>query len=110
VTNATNAGDRQLTGTTGGHKAMESTMHGDIKATVKDYILREFLPGESPDSLDDSTALITEGVLDSIATVKLVAFLEREFGVQLEPHELSADYLNYLPDIVGLVEAKRAAR
>lgn len=89
---------------------METTMHDEIKATVKEYILREFLPGESPDSLDDSTALITDGVLDSIATVKLVAFLEQQYGVQLEPHELNADYLNYLPDIVGLVEAKRAAR
>lgn len=86
---------------------METTTHDEIKSTVKDYILREFLPGESPDSLDDSTALITNGVLDSIATVKLVAFLEQQYGVQLEPHELSADYLNFLPDIAGLIEAKR---
>jgi acyl carrier protein len=84
------------------------TQHDDVKATIKDYILREFLPGESPDSLDDSTELITGGVLDSIATVKLIAFLEERYGAQIEPHEMNADYLNSLPDIAALVETRRS--
>jgi len=79
-----------------------------IKDTVKDYILREFLPGESPDSLDDSTPLITGGLLDSIATIKLIAFLEEHFGVQIEPYEMNADYLNFLPDIAKLVSSRQA--
>lgn len=80
--------------------------HESIKAAVKDYVLREFLPGESPDSLDDTTPLITGGVLDSIATVKLIAFLEEQYGIQIEPHEMNADYLNFLPDIAALVEQR----
>ena len=48
----------------------------DIQATVKQYILKEFLPGENPDELNESTPLITGGILDSISTVQLVAFLE----------------------------------
>ena len=82
----------------------------EIKAAVKDYILREFLPGESPDTVDDSTALITSGVLDSIATVKLISFLEEEYGVEFEAHEMNAENLNTLPDIVRIVQAKRAGR
>ena len=82
-------------------------MTQQIKDTVKDYILREFLPGESPDSLDDSTPLITGGVLDSIATIKLIAFLEERFGVQIEPFEMNADYLNFLPDIAKLVTSRQ---
>ncbi len=84
------------------------TAQTDVKGTIKDYILREFLPGESPDSLDDTTPLITGGVLDSIATVKLIAFLEERYGVQIEPHEMNADYLNFLPDIASLVESRQA--
>jgi acyl carrier protein len=86
---------------------MESVTQADIKATIRDYILREFLPGESPDSLDDTTALITEGVLDSIGTVKLITFLEEEFLVQIEAHEMNPDYLNFLPDIAALVAEKQ---
>jgi acyl carrier protein len=51
-------------------------MSEKIESTVKDYILREFLPGEDPNELQSDTPLITGGVLDSIATLKLVAFLE----------------------------------
>ena len=80
-----------------------------VKDIVRDYILREFLPGESPDSLDDSTPLITGGVLDSIATIKLIAFLEERFGVQIEPHEMNADYLNSLPDIANLVTSRQTS-
>ena len=80
----------------------------DLKTGIKEYILNEFLPGESPDSLDDTTPLMTGGVLDSIATVKLVAHLEAQYGVRLEPHEMSADYLKYLPDLARIVEAKRS--
>ncbi len=78
----------------------------DIKEAVKSYILREFLPGESPDALDDSTLLITSGVLDSIATVKLVSFLEETYGIELEAHELSPEYLNTLGDIARLVTGR----
>lgn len=79
------------------------TQQEDMKAIIKDYILREFLPGESPDSLDDTTPLITGGVLDSIATVKLITFLEQRYGIRIEPHEMNADYLDFIPDIVALV-------
>jgi acyl carrier protein len=86
---------------------MESAAESDIRGSIKDYILAEFLPGENPDSLSDDTPLITGGILDSIATVKLIVFLEESFGVRIEPHEMNADFLNFLPDIASLVEERR---
>jgi acyl carrier protein len=77
-----------------------------IKSTVKDYILAEFLPGERPDSLQDSTPLITGGILDSIATVRLVLFLEEQFSVQFQPHEMSPDNLDTLTSITDAVRSK----
>jgi acyl carrier protein len=77
-----------------------------IKDTVKSFILGEFLPGESPDQLTDSTPLVTGGVLDSIATLKLVSFLEEQFRIELAPHETDADHLDTIADIATLVESK----
>ncbi|GIV58968.1 acyl carrier protein [Rhodocaloribacter litoris] len=79
---------------------------GEIRAAVKDYILDEFLPGEDPDALTSDTPLITGGILDSIATVKLVGFLEDRFGVRFHAHEMSADYLDTLDDIANVVASK----
>lgn len=84
-----------------------TTNHAETKATIKDYLMREFLPGEDPDELDDQTPLITGGILDSISTVQLVAFLEKEFGVEFQAHEMSADSLNTIAQIADTVEAKR---
>lgn len=78
-----------------------------IRTSVKDYIMDEFLPGEDPDELTDTTPLITGGILDSISTVKLVAFLEERFGVEFQAHEMNADYLNTIADITDTVASKQ---
>jgi acyl carrier protein len=81
----------------------------DIKNSIKVFLLTEFLPGESPDALTDSTPLVTGGILDSLATVKLVGFVEKEFDVTLNPYELSAEYIDTLDLIAELVQGKQAS-
>jgi acyl carrier protein len=74
---------------------------------VRDFILREFLPGEDPQKLTATTPLMSSGILDSIATLKLVMFIEQAFNVTIEPHESDQEHLNTLEAICGLVESKR---
>jgi acyl carrier protein len=78
----------------------------EIKNTVKSFILKEFLPGENPDELTDSTPLITGGVLDSLATLKLVAFIEETYKIELQAHEVDVEHLNTISDIADLVRTK----
>src|SRR3954465_13804299 len=78
----------------------------NIEQTVKAYVLREFLPGEDPAALTDSTPLITTGILDSIATLKLVGFLEEEFSISLEAHEADPEHLDTIQRIAELVRSK----
>lgn len=77
-----------------------------IQSKVKAFILKEFLEGEDPEALTESTPLITAGILDSLATLKLVSFLEKEFSIQVQAHEADVDHLNTLTDITTLVTAK----
>lgn len=79
----------------------------EIHKRVKEYILAEFLPGEPPELLTDSTPLVSGGILDSIATMKLADFLEETFHIKLEAYEMSVDHLNTLADIVRLVKSKQ---
>lgn len=78
----------------------------EVKEIVKGYILKEFLPGENPAELTDSTPLITGGILDSLATIKLVAFLEQQFKIHVQAHETMVDYLDTVADIAQLVSSK----
>lgn len=79
----------------------------ELKAVIKEYILKELLPGEDPEALTESTPLMTGGILDSLATIRLTVFLEEQFQVQLDAHELTVDNLNTVADIAQLVESKR---
>ena len=58
--------------------------------------------------LTDTTALVTTGILDSIAVLKAVTFLENQFGITIEPHEDVVENLNTLSDITRLVISKKA--
>jgi acyl carrier protein len=82
-------------------------MNTQIMNAVKEYILREFLPGEDPDNLTETTPLISAGVLDSIATLKLVLFAEEHFGVTFEAHEADKEHLDTLADIATLIASKK---
>ena len=82
-------------------------MNDAIKSKVKDFILSTFLPGEDPNELKDETPLISGGILDSIATLKLVMFIEEEFKVQVEAHEADKEHLDTVADIVGLIDSKQ---
>jgi acyl carrier protein len=91
-----------MTETGGDTKTMRATSD-----TIKAYILQEFLQGENPLALTDSTPLITGGILDSLATLKLVAFLEQRFQIQIQAHETMVDYLDTIADITQLVQSKK---
>jgi acyl carrier protein len=77
-------------------------------SAIKDYILEDFLPGEDPKQLTASTPLVSTGILDSLALLKLVVFLEREFNIPIKAHEVDEEHLNTLQAICELVESKRS--
>ena len=83
-------------------------MADEIKDVVRNFILTEFLPGEAPENLTDDVPLISGGILDSIATLKLILYIEERLGVVIEAHEANKDHLDTVADIVNLVRSKKS--
>ncbi|MCA0376923.1 MAG: acyl carrier protein [Gemmatimonadetes bacterium] len=79
-----------------------------LTAPVKQFILTRFLPGEDPRNLGVDTPLITGGVLDSLGTLDLVAFIEQQYGVELGAQDVDATKLDTLSRIATLVREKQA--
>jgi acyl carrier protein len=88
---------------------MSQKISNETRDSVRTYLLEEFLPGTAADDLEDDTPLLSGGILDSISTIKLVSYLEEKYAIQFEAHEMSADYLDTVSDIVSLVDSKRSA-
>lgn len=82
--------------------------HAELKDALKRFIVEQFLPGEAPEALTDDVKLISDGIIDSLGSLKLVAFIEEKFGVQIEAHEIDADRLDHIDDIVGLISSRVA--
>ncbi|MGH9567867.1 MAG: acyl carrier protein [Candidatus Angelobacter sp.] len=80
----------------------------NIKEQVRQFILKEFLPGESPANLTDDTPLRTSGVLDSMATLQVVTFVEEHFGIEVEAHEAGVENFDSLNSIAAFVTQKKA--
>ena len=84
-------------------------MSDAAKQKIKDFIMAQFLPGEDPSELTDDTPLISGGILDSIATLQLVMFIEENFRVSFEPHEVDKENLDSLNLMAKLLQSKAAA-
>ena len=80
----------------------------EIKSVTKKY-LGDFIPSKKMEVLEDSTALITGGILDSITIVEMAAALEDHYDIKFETFEMSVDYFDTLADIVKVVQEKIAA-
>ena len=78
----------------------------EIREILRSYILREHLPDVDPDELTDDTELIDSGIIDSIARLRLRAYLEDEFDIELQGHELGFEHFGTLADITRLVQSK----
>lgn len=78
-----------------------------VRAEVREYLLAEFLPGEDPSTLADDTRLVGSGILTSIDTIKLVAFLEDRYGIAFDAREVTGGALASVGTIVLAVLAKR---
>lgn len=81
----------------------------EIANTLRRFILERYLPGESPENLRDDTPLRSTGILDSLATLSLISFIEEEYRIQVEAHETDVDNFDRIQDMAAFIERKRSA-
>ena len=80
----------------------------DVKDTIRAFILLHYLPGDTAESLRDDTPLQTSGILDSLATLAVVSFVERQFDVELDFSDTTVERFDCIEDIAACVVRKRS--
>jgi acyl carrier protein len=86
---------------------LHSTM--EIKTAVRQFIAENVLLGIHQTSIEDSTPLVTGGLIDSIGMLGLVNFLETRFKVEFVPREIDVHSLDTLEQIEELIRKKLAS-
>lgn len=81
----------------------------DLKRTILDYVVREYLEDGDDRTLDATTPLITGGIVDSFSMVSLKRFLERRYGITIPDAEATPDAFDTVGRIAILVEKIRSS-
>lgn len=77
----------------------------DPKTKIKEFILENFLFGNS-DGLDDDTSFLEEGIIDSTGVLELITFLEEEFAIVVEDEELTPENLDSINNTSNFLKKK----
>lgn len=77
-----------------------------LKDTIREFIVSNYLPGESLENLRDDTPLLSSGILDSLAALGLVSFLEKTYGVELDVYDTSIEQFDRIEDIARSIGRK----
>lgn len=80
----------------------------DLERRIREYVTQELLYDRDLVNLGNDEPLLGPGLLDSVAILRLVAWLEEEFGVQLLDDEVVPENLETVGRLAGLVRRKLA--
>ncbi|HEY5958954.1 MAG TPA: acyl carrier protein [Polyangiaceae bacterium] len=73
---------------------------------VREFLIQQFFRGEAVEALELDQSLVSSGLLDSVATLKLVLFLEQEFEICIESSDIVNGELDTLASMEALVSRK----
>jgi acyl carrier protein len=78
-----------------------------LESIINDYISRELVRTPEWLPLQNDTSLLDTNILDSLSLLKLVMFLEQQFGVQIEPEELIPEHFETVAHICAFIRKQQ---
>jgi acyl carrier protein len=81
----------------------------DIKATVRTFIMDNFIMGGDGGGFTDSDSFMAKHVIDSTGFLELVSFLEDTYKFVVDDEEMVPENLDSLDNIAAYVGRKLAA-
>jgi acyl carrier protein len=75
----------------------------ELKKTVLDYVIKEYLVEGDDREVKEDTPLISGGIVDSFSMVSLKRFLERKYSIQIPDADASPEAFDTVNSIAKLV-------
>ncbi len=76
----------------------------DERASILEDYIRTHLLVDRGRQLHLDTALVSEGLVDSMGLVMLAAFVEERFGVRIDDADMRAGHLETIDEILSLID------
>ena len=84
-------------------------MADDMRATLRTYIMDNFLMSDDESLLEDGQSLLDTGVIDSTGVLELIQYLEETFELTVDDEELVPENLDSVDNLVAFIGRKQQA-
>jgi acyl carrier protein len=81
-----------------------TTKMSEFNARIKEFIMTEVNPDRNLEGLGDDEPLIESGIIDSLGILKIMAFLDEQFGIDLSAQQIKPENFKSITSICSLIE------
>jgi acyl carrier protein len=81
----------------------------DLERVINTHLVQECLFDQPGAVLGNDEHLVEEGILDSLGIFVLIAFLEKQFAIKVQPEDIILANFKTVRAIAGMVAAKLSA-
>lgn len=77
------------------------------EAAIERFIVDEIMIGSDVNQIDPDQSLLDSGILDSLALLRLISFLEDKYKVTVEDGEVTPENFESIATIKSFLDRKR---
>ena len=81
-----------------------SAMHQQLR----DYIVEDFLFGDTDTRFSDDDSFMENGFIDSTGILEVITYIEENFNIKINDDELIPENLDSVNNLVRFITAKQA--
>lgn len=80
-----------------------------IRNDLRRFIVENLLFSDKEYPFEDDASFLKNGVVDSTGVMELVAYVEKKFGVSVDPKEIVPDNFDSIKNLTGYIRRKAGA-
>lgn len=81
----------------------------ELEAQIQQFVAQNLLFSDKGYRFSNNASFIQEGIIDSMGVMELATFVNAEFGIQVDPQDVTPDNFDSVNKLAGYIRRKLAA-
>jgi acyl carrier protein len=79
----------------------------EVESKIRDFVARNLLFSEEGFLYEDDASFLQQGIIDSLGVLELVTFAGKEFGLQVEPADVTPENFDSVNQMAAFIRSKQ---
>jgi len=81
----------------------------ELEAQIQQFVSQNLLFSDQGYRFNNNASFIQEGIIDSMGVMELATFVNTEFGIQVDPQDVTPENFDSINKLAGYIRRKLAA-